>query len=431
MKVASKSVGPCRLELKIQADSEETQDTYQDVRKRYAREGRVPGFRPGKAPMEVVARRYGDAIRADTQDMLVRRFYREALREQGIEPVAVLNVKDVAFAPASGIRFAVELDVPPDFKLPKYQGLPLKDETRTIGEEQVTERLEQFRRMMARYEPKPDTPIEAGDVARITYEAHLDGQPVGELAPDAGVLLESKDRWVQADDQDEVPGLGRELIGLKSGDTREVTIAYPKDHPVKALGGKSVCYPVTVGEVRQQLLPDMDADFFKRLGFDDEAAMRASLLEELKREAEQAEQARRRESVASVLLRKSRFDLPESVVQDELRMTLQSMIQDIMRRGGDQETLKANRDALVQSAREASEDRVRLNYILLRIAREESIEVSDQEVAQRIDFLAARNRMSSAKLRDQLDKRNGLERLESEIRAQKAMAWVLEQAKIS
>jgi trigger factor len=286
MKVASKSTGPCRLQLTIQADAGETQDTYNQVQQGFLQKARIPGFRPGKAPLDVIMRQYRSAIEADARDRLIGHFYHEALRQEQIQPVAVLGVDDVTFAPQTGIRFAIMLDVPPDFKLPKYKGLAISDETPVVGDEQVQERFEQLRRMLARYEAAPEQAIENGDVARLSYTAELDGKPLAEVVPEGARLAAATDTWVQADDSSEVPGLGLALVGAKQGETLQLKLDFPNPFALEGLAGKTLDYTVAIGEVRRRVMPELDEAFFKRLGFDDEPAMRTALRQDLEQEAQ-------------------------------------------------------------------------------------------------------------------------------------------------
>ena len=432
MKVTSKAIGPCRLQLSIQADAGETRGTYEKVLQLYHQQGRVPGFRPGKAPQEVILRHYQEPIIKEARERLIGECYRKAIRDEQIDAVAVLGIDELSFSPTNGISFIVKLDVPPDFKLPRYKGLALTDETPVVGDEQVDERLEQIRRMLGRYEPVADQPVGEGDAVRVSYSARLDDQPLTEILPEnAKHLATDDDAWLQADDKVGIPGLGSALVGMQPDETKTVDVTFPADYVTEALAGKTVAYTVVVHEIRRQVLPELDEEFFKRVGAENETVLREGIRKDLEQAAEHTELRRRRDAVAQALLRKSNFDLPESVVQEETRVTLQSIIQDALRQGAGQDALKENRDALLQSAQNVSEERVRLNYILLRIAAEEGIEVGEDEVEDRIAYHAQRQRTTPAKLREHLEKSNAIERLSSEIRAQKAMDLVLVEAKIS
>jgi trigger factor len=428
MKVDTKAGGACRVKLIVKAEAAETRPDYEEIVNLYVRQGRLPGFRPGKAPRPVVEHRYRADIDADVRNRLVGKFYREALKETKLAAVAVVDVTDVIFSPETGISFVALVDVAPEFKLPKYKKIPLKVETPAVTDEQVNAQVDRFRNMMARYEEAPAQPAARGDLICIDYSGVCDGKPLQESVPEAAGLAGGADFWAHVDEPEFIPGLALALEGLKSGDTKEIKVKFEKDFHLEALRGRKVEYRIQAKNVRRRILPS-DEDVCQRTGFANLDELRARSRKELLAAAEQREQARQQQEIVDFLLKRTEFELPESVVAEETNLTMRGMLRDIVGRGATREEIEKNREAILGAATTASKDRVRLRYILSRIAEEEKIQVADAEVDQRLQVMAAQYRMPVEKLRATIEDRHGFESLTADIRNEKALNQLVEEAK--
>jgi trigger factor len=428
MKVDTKNSGACRVKLIVKAEAAETRPDYEEIVNLYVQKGRLPGFRPGKAPRPVVEHRYRADIDADVRNRLIGKFYREAIKDAKLAAVAVMDVTDVIFSPETGISFVALVDVAPEFKLPKYKKIPLKIETPVVTDDQVKAQVDRFRNMMARYEDASDQPAARGDLICIDYTGTCDGKPLQESVPDAAGIAGGVDFWAHVDEPEFIPGLALALEGLKSGDTKEIKVKFEKDFHLEALRGRKVEYHVMAKNVRRRILPS-DEDVCQRTGFANLDELRVRSRKELLAAAEQREQARQQQEVVDFLLKRTEFDLPESVVAEETNLTVRSMVRDIVGRGATHEDIAKNREAIQGAAASAAKERVRLRYILSRIAEEEKIQVADAEVDQRLQVMAAQYRMPVEKLRATIEERHGFESLTADIRNEKALAQLVEEAK--
>lgn len=428
MKVETQPSSACRMKLTIRAEAAETRADYEEIVGLYVKQGRLPGFRAGHAPRQVVEHRYHREIDGDVRNRLIGKFYHQALAESKMAAVAVVDVTDVIFSPETGLSFVALVDVAPEFKLPKYKKIPLKVETPVVTEEQISAQVDRLRNMLAKYEDAPGAAAARGDLACIDYTATCDGKPLLELFPDAAALAGGVDFWAQVDEPEFIPGVALALEGAKAGDERTVTVKFEKDFHLEAVRGRKAVYQLKVKNVRRRVLP-ADEDVCKRVGLENLAALRESTRKNLLATAETRELNRQRQEVVDFLLKRTEFDLPQSAVADETNQTVRSMLHDMVNRGGTREDLEKNRDAILEAATTASKDRVRLRYILARIAEEENIQAADAEVEQRLRDLAAQHRMPVEKLRADIEERHGLEALRSDLRAEKALARLIEEAK--
>jgi len=416
--------------MNVQAPAEETLEEYGNVLKLYAAAGRVRGFRKGKAPAAVIERRYAAGIDEDVRQRLVPRFYRQALKDQNINAVAIVDVADVSFNKGEGLSFNVIVDVAPEFKLPKYKRITLKKKKIEVADKDVDDAFTRLLESAARYEDVTGRPVRADDLVMIDYSGVCDGKPVAELAGERAGIGDGSDFWALAGDPEFIPGIAAGLNGMSVGEMRKINVHFPEDYRVSSVAGRDAVYTVTVKGLREKRLPEINAEFLKGLDVATEDELRGKIRESQEELAEQSENARLKNELAKYLLEKTKFDLPQSIIDQEVNLTVRSLMNRGMMQGVSREQMERNRDDLLKSATETSTERVKLSYILNRIAGAENIEVSDAELDDHLQSMAARYRMTSEKLRAEMEKRNGMEGLRSEIQAEKTLDLLMEKAKI-
>jgi len=425
--------GPCRKVLAIELPASEVDRQRRDLVGAYARAARIPGFRPGKAPAAMVERHYGKEIAEELKERLLALGYRDALKSQKLKPIAAVDVTDesavLAGAPFS---FKVTLDVPPVFDMPSYQGIPLTVQPVAVTDAQVEETVGQIRERMARHEPVTDRPAALEDMVRIDFEGRCGETPVADRGASCAELGKGQDFWYPlnpATDASFLPGLSAAVVGMAVGETREIPVAFPADYSVAELAGQEARYTVTLREIRCKVLPEMDAAWFQMLGVADEAALRQRIRDDLQAAAERQETARRQDEAARFLLDRVAIEgLPESEVQEETQQIVMNIVRENTLRGIPNDRIKEQRDHILSAAARSSQERVKLTYILDRIAEAEKIEVPEARVEAQLASLAARRRADPVKLRKEMEADGRLDGLRRDLRNAQALAWVVEHA---
>jgi len=430
MNVTVEDSGPCRKVMNVEAPAEAVTGDYTAVVKSYVKESRIPGFRRAKAPTHMVERHYGRHIEQDVKDRLIPRLYRDALTQQGIAPVAIVDVSDVVFQKESGISFKVTVDVAPEFKIPRYKRISLKGQEVEIGDTDVDDALKRLLENNARFEAVADREVREGDLVLIDYAGECEGGSVGRFARDCSGLGEGKDFWMLIGEPEFLPGFREGLIGSRVGDEREIRAKFPGEYRVAAVAGKEAVYSVQIKGIRERLLPELSQEFLKRFEVDSESALRERINRELLEAGEARERERLKDEIAKFLLKKTTFELPQSVVAQEAKLAVRSMVESITMRGGTKEQIDERKEEIVNAATQSSTDRVRLSYVLSRIADDAGVQVQENEVAERVESLAQRYGMSADRFRSELEKRNGIEKLKSDIRGDKTLDFLLDSAKI-
>lgn len=429
MKVETQTIGPCRVKLIIKADATEIHEDYEIVMQRYLREAQVRGFRPGKAPRAVIEREYHREIDSDIRQRLVSVFARRAVDEEKLALVSMVDVSDILLSSETGISFDLVCDVAPEFKLPKYQKIPLKMIDPTVSDEAVEERIALIRRHVSQYEDgAADGTVAKDDVARIDFTAVSDGKPLKELAESAALYSEGTGFWLQVSEPEMIPGVALALVGMKIGDEKEIKTKFPKDFKVAELQGVKATYQVKLVGFRQLVLAT-DAEMCEQMKVAEFDDLRSTIQQSLQQQAEAEEKNRREQEVIGYLLKKTDFELPESEVAEQTGHTVRSMLRDVVNRGGTREDLEKNRDELLATATTSTKNRLRLRYILTRIAEEAGITTSDAEVDQKIEEFAAQSQMTPEKIRERIETQYEMENLRVDIRVEKTLAFLIESAK--
>ncbi|MCX7591840.1 MAG: trigger factor [Kiritimatiellae bacterium] len=431
LEVLLEDAGPCRRIMHVSVPPERVADEYARVVSLFQREARVPGFRKGKAPLEVIEARFAREIAEEVQDRLLPRFYYEALAQKGIEAEEVIGVSNTVFGRTKGLSFKVTIDVPPEFELPRYTKILVKRERVEVTEKDVEMALKEIREALVRYEDVKERPAKEADLLLIDYSGNCEGRRISEIAPDCPNLGDGKDFWVVLGEPEFLPGFRQGLIGARRGDAREIEVRFPPDFRVASVAGKQATYSVTVKEIREPRLPELDDPrLLERCGAKTVAELRETVRKNLVAAAQQRERSRQRDQIAKYLLENTNFDLPAAVVEREARLTVRAILRRLVRQGVTREELEARQGDIAGTALEASRERVKLSYILRRIARAEGLTVTDQEVDQRLREIATGHGMEPEQLRRMLEEHGGLDRLRDEILCDKAMDLLLEKARI-
>ena len=414
----------------VEVSADDVSSEYAELLKAYTKVARIPGFRTGKAPSAVVESHFAKDIVEDAKERFVPQYYWKAIEEEKIKPVAVVEIGEVIFGKNQGLSFKAVIDVAPDFKLPKYAKISLSKRTLEISDKDVEATIDRIKSSASKYEDANEREARNGDLVRIDFTGTCGGAPIAEMAKDAAVIGEGKDFWVFIGEPEFLPGFAAAIVGMKVNDSKAVNVHFPADFRIKAVAGKDAVYQVTVKGLRMRIMPEMDAEFFKKMEVDSQEALRSKIRNELLENAKYNEDLRLKEEIAKFLLEKADFDLPKSVVDNETSATARSIVDRIARQGATREQLEQRRADIIGEATKTSTDRVRLSYILGGIADEEKIEVQDAEVEGRIESMASRYGMSAERFRAEIEKRDGLEKLKSDMRAEKTLDFLLQNAKI-
>ena len=429
MKADAVEMEPCRLKMTVRAEAEETRKDYDAVVRRFMQKGRIPGFRAGKVPLDVITRTFASEIREEVTNRLAHALYERACEEKRIRAVTLLGVEDVRFSPETGMTVTFVMDVAPAVDVPDYTMAPVKFAVPPLAEDAVDAHIQRVREAFAKFEKaEADYAAQRGDLASIDFAGEVGGQPIKELAPEAAAIAEGVSHWTLVGDEGFLPQLVSELVGMRAGDSKEVPLTLDGGNLPDALRGQPAVYSLTVKEVRRRALPT-DDELFQQVKAESMDAFRKLARASLEERAA-LEATRKFESeIIAYLLGKSEFDLPQSVLDAEISETLHRMAEDAGRRGMTKEDLEKHRAEIVESATAMAKRQLRVRYLLAAIGDQEQIEATDEDIRAWVEAAAPEYRLTPAQLRARIEKNGRMGDLRGQVRNQKVLKMLVDKLK--
>jgi trigger factor len=269
-----------------------------------------------------------------------------------------------------------------------------------------------------------------GDVAVVNYTGTSGGKPLTEIAPAAKGLTGQKKFWVDVAPNTFIAGFAEQLIGAKAGDQRAVSVDFPADFVTKELAGRRGEFAVEVVEVKEKVPPPLDDALAKNYGAESLEKLRAGVRVDLENELKYSQARAVRNQLVGALLAQAKFDLPESAVAHETRNFVYNIVQENTKRGVGRDLIEQQKDQIYNAAATTAKERVKLAFLVQRIAEQEKISVSQAEVLQRVQSLAQTYQIPPDKFIKDLQKRNGINELYDQIAHEKVLNFLEINAKV-
>lgn len=430
MNVTVENLSPCKKLLRFEVDAKEVDETFEGVLKEFQKEANLPGFRPGKAPREVVLRKYEKEIQDEAKRKLTADSYRKGVADQKITVIGRPELEDIQFSRGQNMQFAATVECAPDFELPEYRGLPAKREVAAVSDADIEKALTVLRTQQGTF-ATVDRPIQEGDIAVINYTGTCEGKPITDWAPVAKGLTEKKNFWIEVRPDAFIAGFAPQLVGAKAGDKRTVLVDFPADFVAKEVAGKKGMYDVEVVEAKERALPPLDDALAEKFGAKNVDNLREGVRRDLQNELNQrVRRSLRNQVVGELLNRVPMPDLPESLVEAETKMVVYQIVNDSQQRGVATEVIEQQKDSIYAAANQSAKNSIRADFLFGKVAQKEGITVSEQEVITRITALAHANQMTPQAFLKELQKRSGVGEIEMQLLREKVIDFLAEQAKI-
>jgi trigger factor len=412
----------CRRELELEIPAEEVQKAIERVAREFARVARVPGFRPGKAPVTLIRRRFAEDIKSEVLQSLVPERIDQAVSEKKMVPVTRPQVDKVDFAEGGPLKFRATFEVLPEFELGDYKNLEVEVEALEITDSDVEKALAEMRERAATFVPVEGRAIQDGDFAQLK----LVGTPVG-----GGEPLQADNVLCHIGAEETINAFSENLRGAQVGEHRRFEIRYPEDYPDPKLASKVYNYAIEVIAIKEKKLPELNDEFAKDVS--DSATLeelrgkiRANL--EAARNQRQAEQARER--ILSKLVAAHDFPVPEALAEHQMDVRLERVVRTLAAQGVDPQAVNVDWVSLRRRQRDRATEDVKAELILDRIATAEGIDVDEPDLERQIAALAERSGESATAVRARLTKQGALDRMKSKLRSDKTLEWLYRNTRI-
>ena len=412
----------CTRELVLDIPAEEVSKAYRKVTGNYRKYAKIPGFRAGKVPETVIRRRFADGIRKDVIEGLLPERFNKAVVELGVKPVGEPRVTELSVEDGEPLHVKAVFEFVPDFSIDGYQTVTVEKPTVEVTDEEFQRELDRLRAAHATMEPvEEDRVLVDGDWAQITYSCQVEGDE--QAAPVAG-----EDTLVEVGGKDTMEAFTTALRGAKPGQELKAEVIYPADYAEPKLAGKTVAYNVEVKAIKKRILPALDDNFAKELGqYESMAELEARVREHMTSRLRRSVEGETKDRLFAELTTRYPFAVPESLVQQQIDTRLERGLRALAAQGMDTEQMrKLDFGRLRIAQRDGAVAEVKTNILLDRIAAEESISISGEEMDREMQLAALQAREPIDTLKARLAADGGLGRIREQLRREKTASLLYE-----
>jgi trigger factor len=416
MNLTVRSTGSWQHTLDIEIPVEEVERRQEEVARQLQRRASLPGFRKGRVPLEMVRQQYAETVEREFIEVFVPRFANEAIAEAKLMPVITPLVRNLSFGPGKPLRFEAVIEVRPEVEAKDYKGIQVQRSTRPVEDAAVAAVLQQLREDSAVFADLA-RPAERGDVVLLdSVRVDANGRRMSGTR--------AKNRRIELGAPGVAPELDHGLLGAEAGQERTVEIQYPADYPAEELAGKAARYLVSVRKIQEKKLRELDDNLAKEVfGLPSLEELRSRVRQNL--EGEERVRVRREldAAVSIEIIRRNPFDLPGGLMQ----RTLERVIEEAVQGRTVPEDL---RKQLEERYRPGVEQSLKREVLLDAVARQEKLEVSDEEVAGEIQRMAQSDPRQAARVRARYQSAERREALRDSLLEHRALDWLIDAAEI-
>jgi trigger factor len=407
------------VEVEIPADL--IQSESRRVADEFGRHAKIPGFRPGKVPAQVVRTRFAKEIQDEVMSRLLPRTFREAIADRGVEPVGDPHLQHIdAFIEGAPLKYKAEFEVKPQIELGEYKGLEIDDPKIEVTEHDVENMIERLREQASSYRAETERGLEDGDYAMIEITTSAEG-----------VEPETRGGHFRLGEESPMPEMHEALRGKKPGDTASFDKVYAEDANNETLRGKNVHHEVALKEIRVQEKPEVDDEFAKAVGgWENVQQMREAIAADIRKHREHEVRRKKQQQIGELLLAAHEFDVPEVLVEEELGKSMQNYARFLDSQGIDVEKAEIDWHKVRDDFLPEAVKRVKRGLILEAIAKAENLQVSDVEVDAEIRRAANEAERDFAEVKHRLRHDGGYEQLRGSLAQEKALELVMSAASL-
>lgn len=423
--VTIEDVSPVQKKLSFEVPWDEVKKELDSIYKTVGKSAKIKGFRPGKAPRAVLETHYAARVEEETISNLVNRHYADAIEKNTLDVVAQPMIDQKGITKEEKFLFTATVEVQPVLDPQDYTGLELEKEKLSVVKADVDERLTQIRQMYATLEDvTDDRPLANDDFAIIDFAGTLNGEARKEL--------EARDHNIQIGSGSFIPGFEDQLIGMKKDETREIVVTFPEKYGVEDIAGKEVAFSVTLKNIREKILPQLDEEFVKNFEkYETLKDLKDDVKKSLQEEGEARIKTQLRNAIVDKLLEKNEFEVPLAWVERQIYNMMLDARQRMVQNGMPDDRATELTYGMHDRFKDQAARMVKASFILGRIADKESIEISEEEVEEKLKEIAERYGQDYETVKGVYEEQGMKDRLRDDLLEQKILDFIEEKAKIT
>lgn len=416
----------CKREVELEIPAENVQKASERVAREFAKVARIPGFRPGKAPVTLIRRRFADDIQGEVVQSLVPEYLEKALDEKKLVPVTRPAVENIEFKEGEPLKFRAVFEVLPEFELGDYKNLEVNVDAIETGDEQVDQAVEEMRERGATFVPADGREAKDGDFVVIK----LMGTPVG-----GGDPVQADNILCHVGAEETLESFTENLRGASAGETKRFRSEYAASYPDQKLAGKSYDYVVEVQGIKEKKLPELNDEFARDAAGENGsvttlAELRDKVRQGMEAARDQRQAAQAREKILDLLVERHEFPVPEALVEEQMDTRLERVVRSLAAQGVDPRAVNVDWVSLRRQQRDRAVNDVKAELLLDRVATTENIDATDEDMEKEIAAIGERSGQSATAVRARLTKEGALARMKAKLRSDKTIDWLYRTARI-
>jgi trigger factor len=426
-----------KREIQIEISVEDVNRQTDSLIQKYQKVARIPGFRRGHVPASIIRQRFSEEIKTDMVEALIPRFFRQEAERLSLHPVSQPRVTDLHLHDGEPLRFKAAFEVLPEIKLQGYKELRAEKPEIAVSESDVEKALDDVRERQASFNPVEGRALADGDFAQVSLDGHpkpgeskVVESKSGEANSSEGQPVHMDEVLVEIAGGNTMPEFTEHLRGTNPGDERAFDVSYPDDTQDKRLAGKTFTYTVKVQAIKQKSLPELNDEFAKQLGeFQTMDDVRKTIREQMEAERKHEAEHAAKEKLVGELIQRNDFEVPDSLIEQQIDIRLERGLRALAAQGLTAEQMKKmDLNRLRAGQREQAIHDVKAALLLERVAEEENVQVSDEELNQELEALAKQSKQTSEAVRARLTRDGGLDRIRTRIRNEKTLEFLYHQS---
>jgi trigger factor len=424
MKVELTDISECKKSLDFEVPQDVVDHEIGHIAQEFARKAKVPGFRPGKAPVAVIKTRYKEEIVSEVMQHILPRSFSEAVKERNLDLVADPSFENIDYTIGAPLRFKAVFEVYPQLNVSNYTGIPAQEVTVSVEESEIETTLKKLQDDMSELTPvEEDRPIKESDFAEISFQGIVQGAEEEPIAADKAV--------VEIGGASTLKEFTENLVGAKQNDEKEFSVSYEANYPEKRLAGKTVAYKVKVEALKEKKVPDLNDEFAQSIGeYKSIEDLRSKVRADMEKHKREHANEELREKLLLWLEENNTFEVPDALVDRQIQTRMQRMVRELSRQGVNPQRLDVDWGKIREDQRKQSVRDVRGSLILQFVAEKEKLEVLDEELDAEIERIATEANKPAEKIREVLGRESGMARLREQIMNKKVLDFLQEKARI-
>ncbi len=418
MEAKVEEIGTLTRKITVTLPAEDVQKKLNKQYSKLQKESKMKGFRRGKVPRSIIEKSYKPQVEAEVGEKLVQDTYFDVIEKEKIDAVVHPEILDHSYNEDGSFTYAAQVDIRPEFELEGYKDVEIVKPNTEVSDEEIDKEIETLRKQIAPLKSVDDRAVEDGDIVVIDYQGYHKGNLMKQVkSEDSSVEVGSGQMGIEFE---------KKLIGMNKGEEASHEVDFPEKHPNPILAGKKVEFRISLKDIKERVLPEIDDEFAKDVGKDFKTIddLKSSIREKLTKQREESAEGELSDSIMQAILKENEFEVPKRLVDFEVEQMIKQTEEQLEKSGMNLEAAGLSREMLTENNEPIATQRVRGDFILKKIAELEEIKLKDEDMDRGFKRIGDQYNMSVAQVKEFFGSRDDLLPLMNELLNEKVLDYL-------